>query len=155
MKNGPGMMPGHPKNHSSPILLFHHSMFLEDGEITMIISNYEIVEKIDETPHAVVYKAYRKINPARLLVLKVLKGTFPADYKKSQIRQKIEHLRILKDPLVITPLSLGEKDDNCFITQDYFEGVTLDKLMEERSPVSLTDFFSIACQLAGALEKVH
>lgn len=121
----------------------------------MIITNYEILARIAETPHAVIYKAYRKGNPERLQVLKVLKATFLSSYKKSQIRQKIEHLRILKDPLVITPLSLGEKDDTCFITQDYFEGVTLDKLMEERSPISLTDFFAIACRIAGALEKVH
>ncbi|MBI4764268.1 MAG: serine/threonine-protein kinase PknK [Deltaproteobacteria bacterium] len=121
----------------------------------MIISNYEIVEKMAETPHAAVYKAYRKTIPEHMLAIKVLKENFLSDYKKSQIRQKIEHLRILKDPLVITPLSLGEKENNCFITQDFLEGKTLDKLVEERSPINLTDFFIVACRVAEALGKVH
>ncbi|MEW6667378.1 MAG: AAA family ATPase [Thermodesulfobacteriota bacterium] len=149
----------------------------------MIISNYEIIQKIAETPHAAIYKVYRKGNPERLLALKMLKAASLPEYKKSQIRQKIEHLRILKDPLVITPLSLGEKDGNCFITQDYFEGIPLDKVQEvqgskvqgskvgtpkrgtlngepgpgnlERGTLVLKNFFTIACRLAGALEKVH
>jgi hypothetical protein len=39
----------------------------------MIISNYEIVEKMAEAPQAAIYKAYHKKNPDRLLVLKILK----------------------------------------------------------------------------------
>ncbi len=56
---------------------------------------------------------------------------------------------------MITPLSLSEKEDTCFITQDYFEGITLDKLIKADRGISLKDFFTIACGLARALEKVH
>jgi predicted ATPase len=61
----------------------------------------------------------------------------------------------LDEPLVITPISFSEKGDVCFITQDYFDGVTLDKLTGAHSRISLNDFFTIGCRLAQALEKVH
>ena len=121
----------------------------------MIITNYEIIEKLAEAPQAAIYKAYHKKNPDRLLVLKILKADGLSDYKKSQFRQKIEHLRVLNDSLVITPVSLGDKEGVCFITQDYYEGVTLDCLMGAPSRISLNDFFTIACRLAKALEAVH
>ncbi len=121
----------------------------------MIISNYEILEKIAEAPQAAVYKAFHKKNRDRLLILKILKADALSDYKKAQFRQKIEHLRVMNDPLVITPISFGEKEGVCFITQDYFDGVTLDKLMAPHARISLNDFFTIACRLARALEYIH
>ncbi|MGB9939098.1 AAA family ATPase [Methanosarcina sp.] len=121
----------------------------------MIIPNYEIIEKIAESPQTTIYKAYLKKKPDRLLVLKVVKANFLSDYKKSQVIQKIEHLKVLNSPLVITPISFSDKDEICFITQEYVEGITLDKLMETHSRVLLDDFFTIAIGLASALEKVH
>jgi predicted ATPase/tRNA A-37 threonylcarbamoyl transferase component Bud32 len=121
----------------------------------MLISNYELIEKIAETPHATVYKAFHTKNPERLLILKILKAISLSEYKKTQFRQEIEHLKVLNDPLLITPVSFGAKDGVCFITQDYFAGITLDKLAEAHSRINLKDFFTIACGLARALDKVH
>jgi serine/threonine protein kinase len=118
----------------------------------MIISNYEMLEKIAETPQAAIFKACHKKNPDQTLILKILKASSLSEYKKAQFRQKIEHLKVLNDPLVITPRSFGDNDGACFITQDYFDGITLDKLMAK---ISLNDFFTIAIGLASALEKVH
>jgi len=112
------------------------------------------VEKIAEAPQAAIYKAYHKKNPERLLILKILKAISLSEYKQAQFRQKIEHLRVLNDPLVITPLSFGVADEVCFITQDYFDGIPLSHL-EGRARTSLNDFFTIATRLAQALDKVH
>jgi len=103
----------------------------------MIIPNYELIEKIGQSPQASIYKAYHKKNPGRLLVLKVLKTTFLSDYKKSQFQQKTEQLKILKDPFLIIPQSFEGIDGTYFITQEYFEGTTLDKYTTERNPISL------------------
>lgn len=121
----------------------------------MIISNYEIVEKLSEAPQSAVFKAYHKNNPSRLLVLKLLKAVSLSRYKQAQFLQKIEHLKVLNDPLVITPLSFDVKDEICFITQDHFDGVTLTGLMKENARGSLNDFFPLACRLARALDVVH
>lgn len=121
----------------------------------MLISNYEITEKIAEATQAAVYKAYNKADPSRPLVLKVLKTINLSEYKKNQFSQKIEHLKVLNDPLLITPISFGMKDGIGFIVQDYFDGVTLDKLYENNPKVPLNDFFTIACKLTRAVDKIH
>ncbi len=121
----------------------------------MLLSNYELTEILAKTPLITVFKARHKRDPERRLVLKALKGNSLPEYKKAQFRQKIEHLRVLDDPLLITPISFSDRDETCFITQDYFAGVTLDKLMAASSGFSLQHFFSIAISLASALEKVH
>ncbi|MFA6435368.1 MAG: AAA family ATPase [Elusimicrobiales bacterium] len=121
----------------------------------MEITNYELLDKVAEAPHAVVYKAYRKREPGRLLTLKLLKANKLSEHKKLQFRQKIEHLKTLNHPLIITPLSLGEKDGVSFITQDHFDGVTLDTLIKTDGGIPLKDFFAAACDLSRALEKVH
>jgi serine/threonine protein kinase len=78
----------------------------------------------------------------------VLQGGLPLRTAKGQIRQRIEHLRILDDPSLITPIRFGEREGTCYIVQDYFDGVPLDRLIKERSAVPLNDFLVIACKLA-------
>jgi serine/threonine protein kinase/tetratricopeptide (TPR) repeat protein len=120
-----------------------------------VLASYQIIEEIAETPQSAIYKACHKKNPSRLLVLKVLKAAGLSEHKIAQFRQKIEHLKVLNDPLVITPLSFEVKEGTCYLTQSYFDGLPLDALTEARSGISLTDFFTIACGLARALDKVH
>lgn len=121
----------------------------------MLLPNYEIIDKIAESQQATIFKAYHKKNPDRLLVLKILKTTSLSEYKKTQFRQKIEHLRVLNHPLIITPIIFGTKDKTCYITHDYFDGVPLNKLTEAQSGIYLNIYFTIACKLAQALDKVH
>jgi len=121
----------------------------------MIISNYELIEKIAEAPQTTVFKARHKKDPDRILILKALKANHLSEYKKSRFKQKIEHLRVLNDPLIITPISFNDRDESAFIIQDYFDGISLDRFMAARSHLPLPDFFTIATGLASALEKVH
>ena len=50
----------------------------------MIISNYEILEKIAEAPQAAVYKAFHKKNRDRVLILKILKADALSDYNLTE-----------------------------------------------------------------------
>ncbi|MBI2570772.1 MAG: serine/threonine protein kinase [Candidatus Schekmanbacteria bacterium] len=117
--------------------------------------NYEILEMIAETPRAAVYKAYHRKNPQRLLVLKVLKAIGLSEYEQTQIRQRIEHLRVLDDPALLVPVALGVRDGVCFLTQDYFEGITLDHLREAAARLRMSDFLTMACRIARALGRAH
>lgn len=118
----------------------------------MIIPNYEIIGKIGQSRQATVYKAYSKKNPERLLALKVLKAGFLSEGKKSLFQQRVEHLRVLNDPVIVTPIAFDVLDGIYFLIQDYFNGITLNKLAGRHS---LGDFFVIACKLAQILDKVH
>ncbi len=121
----------------------------------MLVSNYELEEQIAETPFAAVYSAYHKDEPDHRLVLKIFKSSVLSPYQVSGFQQKIEHLKVLNDSLVITPRALGQQGENCYVIQDYFDGITLDKYARQGAGVSLEDFFTIACGLAQALAKVH
>ncbi len=121
----------------------------------MIISNYELLERVAETPHAAIYRGFYRKDPERPLIIKVFRGGSLSDYKKARFRQRIEHLRVLNDPLLITPLSFGDKDGTCFIAQEHVDGIPLDAWLEAREHASLSEFFSIACALATALDRVH
>lgn len=81
-----------------------------------IIPNYDFVEKIGEGPQSVVYKAFHKKKPNRLLALKVLKAVSLPENQKAYFRQKIEHLKVLHDCRLILPLSFEEKGGARFIT---------------------------------------
>jgi len=120
-----------------------------------VIPNYELIQKLAESRQAAVYKAYHKRDPGRTLALKVLTAPLLSDDKKSRFKQRIEHLRVLNDPRVITPLAFDAKDGICFLTQDYFEGVPLDALPHAPARTPLAEFFAVACGLAGALDAVH
>ncbi len=116
---------------------------------------YDILVKIAESEKAVVYKAVRKNDPDRLLALKLFKGAYLSIRKKSRIRQRIEHLKVLSSPLAIIPDHFEARDGFCFLTQAYFEGVTLDMLTEPGRPMELPEFFTIACGMARVLDAVH
>ncbi len=120
----------------------------------MVLADYNILEKIFEGTGTVVYKASPKEDPDRRVALKVLKGGSVSEYKRAQFGQKIEHLKVLSDPSLITPSLVRESDDSILLVQDYFDGISIDNLINGKA-VSLKVFFTIACNLVRLLDKVH
>ncbi|MCK4469452.1 MAG: serine/threonine protein kinase, partial [Desulfobacterales bacterium] len=125
------------------------------AEIITTIPNYDIIEKLGEGPQSIVYKAFYKKSPHRPLLLKILKATSLSEDQKRHFRQKIEHLKVLHDPRLITPLSFKVRGNVRFFTRDYFNGITLDEWAEKQTKITLNNFFTIACELAETLNKVH
>ena len=128
--------------------------FFSDTE-RIAIPNYELTQKLGESPQAIVYKAYHKKYPQNPLVLKILKTGYFSEHQRLHFQQKIEHLKILTDPLLIRPLSFEVREDIQFIASEYFDGIPLNTWFHGQIKISLNDFFSIACLLAEALNKVH
>jgi len=104
------------------------------------IPNYYIVEKLGEGPQSVVYKGFHKKNPHRPLVIKILKAASISEDQKRHFRQKIEHLKVLNDIRLITPLSFEVRKNVLFFTKDYFQGVTLDQWSGKQKKINLNDF---------------
>jgi len=119
------------------------------------VPNYYIVEKLGEGPQSVVYKGFHKKHPKRLLVIKILKAVSISEHQKRHFLQRIEHLKVLNDIRLITPLTFEVRGDVQFFTQNYFQGITLGKWAEKQKRINLNDFFTIACKIAEALNKAH
>ncbi len=120
-----------------------------------IISNYVILQKLGESHHSTIYKAYEKNNPDQLLSLKVLKSSHLTEYQKKHFHQKIEQLKVLNNQMLMTPASFEYKDGHYFIVRDFFEGISLDKWANLQEEINLKDFFVISCHLAKSLEIIH
>ncbi|MCD4787430.1 MAG: protein kinase [Desulfobacterales bacterium] len=119
------------------------------------IPNYYIVEKLGEGPQSVAYKGFHKKTPHRPLVIKILKAASISEDQKRHFRQKIEHLKVLNDIHLITPLSFEVRKNVQFFTKDYFQGITLDQWSGKQKRINLNDFFTVACGIAEALNKAH
>jgi signal transduction histidine kinase/serine/threonine protein kinase len=119
------------------------------------IPGYTLIEKLADTSRAVVYKALSKSAPGRPLVLKLLREGAVSERQKAYFRQRIEHLKILRDPALLTPLACETKGGQSFILQDFFDGVPLDEWASREQPVPLPSFFTLALSLAQAIEKIH
>ncbi len=92
-------------------------------QIVRTIPNYKVIEKLGECPQSIIYKAFHKKNPDRQLALRVLNAVSVSERQRRHFRQRIEHLKILHDIHLITPLSFDVKEDAAFITQEYFKGI--------------------------------
>jgi len=128
---------------------------LNTKEILALIADYDLVEKLGEGPQSIVYKAFHQKKPHRPLTLKILKTIPLSENQRRHFLQKIEHLKVLHDSQLITPLSLEVRGDIHFFIQDYFEGITLDEWAKKQTKITLKVFFTIACKLAEVINKAH
>ncbi len=119
------------------------------------LSSYILSKKLGESLQTLVYKGYAKERPNTPLVLKLLKFLSIWGDQSRHLQQKIERLKVLHDPRVCTPLALEVSGDMQFIVQPWFAGESLSVWTAQQNPLSLTDFFTIACTLADILQTVH
>ena len=119
------------------------------------IPGYQLAAKLGEGTQSVVYRGFLKTAPERPLSIKIFKTSPLSERQRAHYRQKVEHLRVLHDPMLLTPRGFEIKGGVPFIVQDYFDGLPLDEWARRQPTLSLDAFFTIACQLATALEKVH
>ncbi|MCK4532608.1 AAA family ATPase [bacterium] len=125
------------------------------NEKGILISNYEVVKKLGEDTQSIIYKVFSKKDPKKPLVLKILKVSYLPEHRKIHFHQKIERLKVLKDPVLMKPLSFEVQKDIPFIVREYFDGIPLNEWALTQDKVSLKDFFTISCPLIQALNKIH
>jgi serine/threonine protein kinase len=119
------------------------------------ISSYRLEKLLGESPQARVYLGYYNKVPTRKLAIKILKSPVVQESVKRYFLQKIEHLKILKDDNFLAPLSYREVGEVKFITRDFVPFMTLRQWVDLKGSLTLGEFFTIACQLADMVEKLH
>ncbi len=119
------------------------------------ISHYEIVEKLGEGGMGVVYKA-RDTRLDRDVALKFLPTNLVRDAEaKERFIQEAKAASSLDDPHICTIYEIGEAEDGqLFIAMAFYDGSTLQELMERRS-IKIDDAASIARQMAKGLATAH
>jgi len=125
-------------------------------DVKVSIPYYILLEALGDSLNASVYKAVSKENSDNVFVIKVLKHPINNESQRRYLSQKVERLKIIHDPRIITPTSFEYYRDTQFIVRRFFPGQTLDKFLSVRQgKVSLTDFFNIASELTLAINAIH
>ena len=116
-----------------------------DSEFKPTLPYYNLLELLGDSLNSSVYKAVSKENPDRFFIIKVLKRPINNESQRRYLSQKVERLKIIHDPRVITPQSFEYYSDAQFIVRRFFPGKTLAAfLIEQQKKISLTVFFNIA-----------
>ena len=123
--------------------------------IGQTISHYEILEQLGSGGMGVVYKA-RDTKLDRILALKFLPAKVARDEDaKQRFMQEAKAASSLDDPHICTIYEIGETEDGqLFIAMAYYDGSTLQDLIEKRK-IKIDDAASIARQMAKGLSTAH
>lgn len=116
---------------------------------------FRISDALGESIHSKTYKGFHKDRPDKPLAIKVFKNHEFRGKQIKRMQQRIERLKILIDPAVITPTALEGHNESIYIHQTYFEGVTLREWLKSKGKIGLKEFFDVTLQLALVLNKVH
>jgi len=124
--------------------------------IKLSIPYYDLLEFLGDSLNATVYKAASKKKPDSLFVIKILKRPINNDNQRRYLKQKVERLKIIHDPRVITPQQIEYYSEAQFIVRPFFPGQSLETFISKlNAPLALADFFNIAAELVLAINAVH
>jgi WD40 repeat protein/tRNA A-37 threonylcarbamoyl transferase component Bud32 len=120
------------------------------------IAGYELLEKLGAGGMGVVYKA-RQLSLDRLVALKIIRTERWANIDvaiKRFIREGRAAAQLL-DSHIVTIYDAGQAGETHFISMEYVDGITLEKLVSERGPLTVPRACEYARQIALGLQHAH
>ncbi len=124
--------------------------------IDISIPYYTLLETLGNSLNSTVYKAASKKRPDNFYVVKILKRTINNENLLRYLVQKVERLKIIHDPRVLTPTDFEYSSEIQFITRSYFPGQTLNQFIQQYpNGIPLKIFFHIAGELVLAINAIH
>ncbi len=118
-----------------------------------LISGYQIVTKIHESTHSLVYRGYRDSDNCPV-VIKILKKNYPTPAELTRYKQEYEIARSLNLEGAIAAYHLERYQNTLAIVFEDFGGDSLKILMESRK-FTLAEFFTIAIKITESLGNIH
>ena len=118
------------------------------------IGGYTVVRPLGSGAMGAVYEAVD--GGGARVALKVLHAHVDADPAgRERLRREAAALQRLRHPAVAQVLDAELEGPYAFVVTELVDGVTLEEEVDERGPLDAADVFSLADQLAAALEAVH
>lgn len=117
---------------------------------------YEVVDKIGQGGHGVIYKAFDKIL-GRDVVLKFLfRNQVPSEMARRYFLREAKTTASLNHPNIVTLYDMGQIGDNLFIAMEFIDGVTLEeKVLPTEQITDFTELMDLVSQLCDALQYAH
>jgi len=118
------------------------------------VGGYTVVRPLGSGAMGAVYEAVD--GGGHAVALKVLHAHVDADPAgRERLRREAAALQRLRHPAVAQVLDAELEGPYAFVVTELVDGVTLEEEVDERGPLDAADVFSLADQLAAALEAVH
>ena len=121
-----------------------------------IADRYDVIDKIGQGGHGVIYKAFDK-TLGRDVVLKFLfRNQVPDDVAKRYFLREAKTTAVLNHPNIVTLYDMGQVGENLYLSMEFIDGITLEeKLQAAKGPLSLEYVASVTYQLCDALQYAH
>ncbi|WP_402374211.1 serine/threonine-protein kinase [Isoptericola rhizosphaerae] len=118
------------------------------------VGGYSVVSLLGRGAMGAVYEAVD--GGGQRVALKVLHAHVDANPAgRQRLRREVAALQRLRHPAVAQVLDAEFEGPHAFVVTELIEGLTLEEEVDARGPLDVADLFSLADQLADALESVH
>ncbi|MBV6622164.1 MAG: AAA family ATPase [Rivularia sp. (in: Bacteria)] len=118
----------------------------------VVITDYEILEKIYESHNSVVYRGKRE-EDNQLIILKILKQECLTPLQLTRYKQEYEIISNLEHPGIIKAYDLQQDNFLVMVLED-FGGDSLKNLLYSMK-FNLVECLEIACQITDSLAQIH
>jgi hypothetical protein len=118
------------------------------------VGGYAVVSVLGRGAMGAVYEAVD--GGGHRVALKVLHAHVDANPAgRQRLRREVAALQRLRHPAVAQVLDAEFEGPHAFVVTELVDGLTLEEEVDSRGPLDLADLYSLADQLADALESVH
>jgi hypothetical protein len=118
------------------------------------VGGYSVVSVLGRGAMGAVYEAVD--GGGQRVALKVLHAHVDANPAgRQRLRREVAALQRMRHPAVAQVLDAEFEGSHAFIVTELVDGLTLEEEVDARGPLDLADLYSLADQLADALESVH
>jgi len=119
------------------------------------LGKYELIEIIGHGAMGEVYKAHDPLIN-RLVALKTITGTMVGNAELlDRFYQEARSAGALQHPNIVTVYELGQEGNTPFIAMEFLEGESLEKIIDRRPNLPLSQKVGIIVQVCHALECAH
>jgi len=122
----------------------------------VVVDRYRLIRKLGEGGFGVVYLVSHIKFPSRRYALKLVKpDRFTATEMKARFSREIQAMGNLNHPHVVYATDAGEWNGLPYLVMDYVEGIALNQLLRNSSPLTVAATCEMMRQVATGMQHVH
>ncbi|MFL6293929.1 MAG: protein kinase domain-containing protein [Thermoanaerobaculia bacterium] len=125
------------------------------AEGSRLADRYDVIELIGRGGMGRVYKAHDRDLDETVAIKTVLRPADGASGDEARLFREVQICRRISHPNVVRVYDLGRFPGGVFVTMEYLEGRTLERVITEESPLPFERVRAILAEVAAGLHEAH